>query len=101
MENIPNKRCAVIASELHGISASSLQYITDRVNQLYTTAITNNHDVIVLGAWGCGAFKESDEDIDILVSVIRLCSERHAGNIKTVCAVIGRKNFNKFTGRRT
>ena len=89
-------KCGIIASELTGISASSLNYLKNRIDKLYICAIQNNHDLIILGAWGCGAFKESDDDIKILVSVIKMCAIQYQNLIKTVCAVMGKKNYKQF-----
>lgn len=84
-------KCAVITSELKGISASSEDYIKSRIINLYNIAISNGHDVLVLGA-----FKESDEDIQILARIIKICANKFANKINTVCAIIGRKNYNEF-----
>lgn len=89
-------KCSIIASELKGISSSSEEYLKSRITSLYNIAISNGHDVLILGAWGCGAFKESDEDVQILANIIKICANKFSDKIDTVCAVIGRKNYNKF-----
>ena len=67
-----------------------------RIINLYNCAIKNKHDVIILGAWGCGAFKESDDDVLIISNIIKKLSKRYQNNIETICAVIGRKNYEQF-----
>jgi len=96
MNNIKSVDCAVIASELRGISASSNQYVESRILSLYNTAINNKHDVIILGAWGCGAFAESDDDVVILANTIKKLAKAHENKIKTVCAILGRKQYKIF-----
>lgn len=95
MKPITAVDCAVIASELKCISERSSKYIQSRLTNLYDIAIKNNHDVIVLGAWGLGAFKETDDDAKILAKEMRLCAEKH--NIKTVFALYKNKeNYDVF-----
>lgn len=96
MENIKPVKCSIIASELKGIAMYTPSKLQSRIKALYDTAIENNHDVIVLGAWGCGAFKETDDDVHILAKHIKLCAEAYQDKIKTVCAVIGKTNYNAF-----
>lgn len=66
MNYIISKKCSILASELKGISSSTDKYIQQRLDNLYSLAINNGHDIIILDAWGCGAFSESNEDIKIL-----------------------------------
>ena len=70
--------CAIIASELKA-----------RVDALYNCAIKNKHDLIVLGAWGCGAFKETEEDAYIIAN-------EYKDKIKTIFAIKGKTNFKIF-----
>lgn len=91
LQNITPFTCSIIASELRCISSSNLQL---RFKSLYNIAIKNKHDVLILGAWGCGAFKESDEDIYILArEAKKFCFENN--DIKIVFAIIG-KNYKLF-----
>lgn len=96
MENIPNYRCAVIASELHAIASSTSAYLETRLTNLYTTAILHHHDVIVLGAWGCGAFAETEDDTHIIATHIKGLADLYKDKIKTICAVLGRKQYKIF-----
>jgi hypothetical protein len=96
MKNITPVKCAVIASELKGISSSTPQYLQKRITDLYNIAILNKHDVIVLGAWGCGAFSEAEDDAIVLSKEIKPIAEFYKEKIKTVCAVIGKKNYTAF-----
>ena len=73
---IGNVKCAVVASELRSIAESTSDYLQKRISVLYDMAIKYGHDVIVLGAWGCGAFKETDDDISILLYRIQKSFEK-------------------------
>lgn len=65
---------------------------------MYLIATKNKHDVLILGAWGCGAFKETEEDIVILAKEAKKFCDKHNA-IKIVFAIIGanyklfKKNF--------
>lgn len=97
MEPIPNVKIAVIASELKGISSSTEQYLLNRVDELYTTAINNNHGCIILGLWGCGAFCESDDDIIILARIMKTIRKRYEHLIFTSYAINRKKRkFDTF-----
>ena len=97
MEPITPVKCSVIATELRSIADRSPQYLQARINALYETAIQNNHDSIVLGAIGCGAFKETDDDAKILSKVMKICAEKYQNQIKTVFAIYNnKKNFKAF-----
>lgn len=94
-EKINPVKCSVIASEMKGISWQPNGYVRKRLVSLYETAIKNSHGVIVLGAWGCGAFGESDDDARILATEIKRLANDYNSRIETVCAVIG-KNYKVF-----
>jgi hypothetical protein len=49
---------------------------------------------LILGAWGCGAFKESEEDIVILAKEAKKFCSTHTA-IKIVFAIIG-ANYKLF-----
>lgn len=91
-------RCAVIASELHAIAASSKNYLQDRVDALFALAVRNKHDVIVLGAWGCGAFGETEDDLFILAQAFRAAAlnPKHSG-VRPVYAMMNKKNATLMT----
>lgn len=89
-------KCGVIASELHGIASSKSQYLQKRICDIYDLAIKKNHNVIVLGSWGCGAFKETNEDLDILAKEFNFCLNKYNTKIKTVYAMYNRKNKTVF-----
>lgn len=89
--------CSIIASELRGISSSKTTYLKERIISLYEIAVKNNHDIFVLGAWGCGAFAESDEDAEILAKEMYKCAKEYEGKIHSVFAVYGSKNYKIFS----
>ncbi|VBB18882.1 hypothetical protein YASMINEVIRUS_1414 [Yasminevirus sp. GU-2018] len=90
-------KCCVIASELRSISERSDDYLTKRVSALYEVALANSHDVIVLGAWGLGAFRETPEDGVKLAKCMKECAKKYNGRIKTVFALYGSKiNYETF-----
>jgi hypothetical protein len=88
-------KCAVIASELRGIASRPHEYIVGKISAIYNHAIRGKHDIVVLGAWGCGAFKETDDDMRILVECYKQCIKKYGSLIQTVFAVYG-KNYDKF-----
>lgn len=97
LENITPIKTSVIATELKSISHRSSTYLQKRINALYNTAIENKHDSIVLGAIGCGAFKESDDDVKILSKEMKICANKYKGKILTVYAIFNNKNnYNAF-----
>lgn len=97
LENITPIKTSVIATELKSISSRSSIYLQNRINALYNTAIENNHDSIVLGAIGCGAFKESEFDATILSKEMRICADKYKDRILTVFAIFNNKNnYNAF-----
>lgn len=88
--------CAVIASELRSISETKSEHLQQRLESLFKVAIDKGHDVLVLGAWGCGAFKESDDDIVILAREFKKFCDRHADSgLLFVFAITG-KNYKLF-----
>ena len=95
LKNIIPFKCAVIASELKSIAMCTSEYLQKRFESLYKLAIDNKHDVIVLGAWGCGAFKETDDDIVILAKESKKFTDKYQDKIKMVFAIIG-KNYKLF-----
>lgn len=88
--------CAVIASELRGITSRTEEYLIRRVDDLYKCAIDNKHDVIILGAWGCGAFKETDDDSAVMAQVFKKVMKKYDSVIRTVFAVLYDKNYKVF-----
>lgn len=97
MNPIKDKECAVIASELKSINNRTLKYLQKRVSDLYTTAVKNKHDAIVLGFWGLGAFKECDEDVPKLAEAMRICAKIYKDQVKTTFALYkGKKNYDLF-----
>jgi len=96
LEPISPVKCAVIASELRSIAERSSKYLQMRINSLYDIAIMNKHDVIILGAWGCGAFKETNDDTKILAKEMFICADKYKDKIKTVFAIYGKKNYDIF-----
>lgn len=96
MNIINPTKCSVIACELTGISERSNKYLETKIDIMYQVAKQNNHNAIILGAIGCGAFKESDDDVEILANVMKRISERYCG-IKTVYAIFkGKHNYEVF-----
>lgn len=94
--NINPVNCAVVASELKSISERTDQYLETRVDNWYKIAKDNNHNAIILGAIGCGAFKESDDDCKKLANIMKKCADKHK-EIKTVFAMYKMKaNYKIF-----
>jgi hypothetical protein len=96
MNPIDHIKCSVIACELSGICERSQKYLETKVEIMYQVAESNNHNTIVLGAIGCGAFKESDDDAEILANVMKKIANKH-NKIKTVYAIFrGKQNYDVF-----
>ncbi|XWV25091.1 hypothetical protein QJ856_gp0686 [Tupanvirus deep ocean] len=91
-----NASCAIIASELRSIASRTEEYLIKRLANLYECAIKNKHDVIVLGAWGCGAFKETNDDATILAKIMKIVANKYSDKIKTVYAVLYKTNYEIF-----
>lgn len=89
-------QCAVIASELRSICERTENYLIKRIVDIYECAISNKHDVIVLGAWGCGAFKETNDDSEIMAKIFKKVKNNYDTKIKTVYAVMYTKNYETF-----
>jgi hypothetical protein len=89
-------KCAIIASELRGIAASKHEYLVSRVESIYKCAITNKHDVLILGAWGCGAFKETEDDVEIMANLFKIVANKYADKIKSVFSVLYKRNYTTF-----
>ena len=102
LQTISPIKCAVIASELRAICERTPQYLQMRINSWYEVAILNKHDVIVLGAIGCGGFKESEDDAKLLADQMKICAEKHKDKIKTVYAIYNNKhNYKAFVEAMT
>ncbi len=84
---------------MRGISSSTSDYLQKRISVLYDLAIKNGHDVIVLGAWGCGAFKETDDDISILRDEYKKALKKYDGKIRSVFAVLNKKTYKIFVSK--
>lgn len=90
--------CAIIASELRSIAAHTEEYLIKRINGLYECALRNKHDVIVLGAWGCGAFKETEDDAIIMANVFKIVSKKYNDQIRSIYAILHKPNYEIFKG---
>jgi hypothetical protein len=90
-----NVSCAIIASELKSIAMRKQEYLIKRVTDLYECAIKHKHDIFIAGAWGCGAFKETDDDATILAQIFKTVAKKYEDKIKTVYAVLY-KNYDIF-----
>jgi hypothetical protein len=96
MNQIESMKCSVIACELKSISERSTKYLEQKISMMYECATHNNHNAIVLGAIGCGAFKESNTDAEILAKVMKTIAQKYP-NIKTVYAIYkGKLNYEVF-----
>ena len=63
---------------------------------MYECALKNKHDAIVLGAWGCGAFRETEEDAIIMANIFRQVEKTYRDRIRTVYAVLYENNYQVF-----
>ena len=91
-----NISCAVIASELRSISARTNDYLIKRVENILECATNNKQDIIVLGAWGLGAFLETPDEPKIMAQVFKKVCAKYKDKIKIVFAILHKKNYNIF-----
>ena len=91
-----NISCAIIASELRSIASRTEEYLIKRVTDLYECAVKNKHNAIVLGAWGCGAFKETEDDAAIMAKIFKIVAKKYMDKIKTVYAILHKPNYEIF-----
>jgi len=85
-------------------SRSTPHYIENKITNLFNIAINNNYDAIVLGAWGCGAFSETEDDADIISKHFKTCCDKFIykylyiikDRIKIVFAIPTTKNYKIF-----
>ncbi len=89
-------KCSIIASELRGIASCKSDYLQKRICSIYDLSIRHGHDVVVLGAWGCGAFKETDDDVKILCEEYLKALKKYDGKIKSIFAILTKANYEKF-----
>lgn len=68
----------------------------NKIRTIYRIALDNEHDSLVLGAWGCGVFKHNPEQIAEMF--LKILEEPEFKNkFKEVCfAVLGESNYNGF-----
>jgi uncharacterized protein (TIGR02452 family) len=67
-----------------------IPYMEKAVNLIVNSAAKNDCDIIILGAWGCGAFKNEPEIVaDIFKTVLK--EKRYLFN-KVIFAVINDRN---------
>jgi hypothetical protein len=91
-----NIDCAVIASELRSIGARTTDYLTKRVENILQCAINNKHNLIVLGAWGLGAFLENEDEPKIMAQIFYNICSKYKDKIKIVFAILHKKNYDVF-----
>jgi len=88
---------AVIASSMRSVSVGSIDRLRDKISSVFAIAQENDHDLIVLGSWGCGAFKESPDDIIVLTNEFKTICDSGFVTIPTVVfATLGKVNYNAF-----
>ena len=68
-----------------------------RVERIYQVALDNNHDSMLLGALGCGAFKNPVEEV---VQAFKFMNEKYDGYFKRIDFAVlsekGNPNYNVF-----
>jgi uncharacterized protein (TIGR02452 family) len=68
-----------------------------RIDKLLSLAVAHGHTVLVLGAWGCGVFRNRPEDMARWFAAHLLHSERYRGVFNLVSfAVLDVKNDGTF-----
>jgi len=67
----------------------------NRIDLLMSLAVNNNIDRIILGAWGCGVFKNAYEDVASYFA--ELIEEKYKYSFKEIIfAIYGRSNNNSL-----
>lgn len=69
------------------LSLEGLDIMKEKVRTIYRIAGQNGHDALVLGAWGCGAFRQDPETVSSLFDEV-LHEEEFNGRFHTVCFAI-------------
>lgn len=69
------------------LSSEGLDIMKEKVRTIYRIAVQNGHDSLVLGAWGCGAFRQDPETVASLFDAI-LHEDEFNGRFHTVCFAI-------------
>ena len=68
----------------------------NKIRTIYRIALDNEHDSMVLGAWGCGVFKHNPEQIAQMFLLVLEESE-FKNKFKEVCfAILGEDNYKGF-----
>lgn len=58
--------------------------------------IEYKHDLIVLGAWGLGAFLESEDEPKIMAQIFYNVCSKYKDKIKIVFTILHKKNYDIF-----
>jgi uncharacterized protein (TIGR02452 family) len=62
--------------------------IKEKIRVILRIALENNHDSIVLGAFGCGAFMNSPDHMSLLFDQVLFEEEEFIGSFKHICFAI-------------
>ena len=76
-----------LMAEDGSLTPEGLDIIKEKIRTIYRIAAQNGHDAIVLGAWGCGAFRQDPGTVSSLFDEI-LHEEEFNGLFHTVCFAI-------------
>ena len=74
------------------LNLEDIQTTISKMKTIFNIAIANNHDAIVLGAWGCGAFKNPPHHIAKLFNMVLHHNEFNGKFRKVVFAIIENKH---------
>lgn len=67
-----------------------------KIESWYQVARNGKHNVIILGAIGCGAFKEANDDCNLLASVMRRVADRNQDILSVYAIYKGKQNYDVF-----
>lgn len=66
----------------------------ERIEKVFQIAIVNDHETLILGAWGCGVFKNPPE---MVAECFNIMLDKYSKFFtKIVFAIPDDKNFNVF-----
>ncbi|KAJ3133046.1 hypothetical protein HK100_004730 [Physocladia obscura] len=87
--------CSVVAAALRGGGGASKEYLQQKIDGVFRVLIAYGHRVLILGAWGCGAFGTDADEVAACFKTILKCYEHCLDYV--VFAIKGKIQFKVFS----